>query len=111
MQPVAVRAVALPARVQLRPGRAADRPAFLRGILREKLNPLSLDPARFTVAERTDGGSGGGGQVVGFGQIKPLGGCALELSTLIVAEEERWAAGCRAPLLGPGLPSTGTPCR
>ena len=35
--------------VQLRPGRAEDRGAIWRLVLQEKLTPLGLDPARFTV--------------------------------------------------------------
>ncbi|KAL4858954.1 hypothetical protein ACK3TF_001320 [Chlorella vulgaris] len=85
-QAASVRAAQLPPDLRLRPGVPADRPAFLRGILREKLNPLALDPSRFTVAER---GSGEHARVLGFGQIKPLGQQALELSTLIVDEAER----------------------
>jgi hypothetical protein len=76
----------------LRPGRADDKPAILRGIWREKLNPLSVDPTRFTVAERSPGG-GGGTAVVGFGQVKPLGGEALELASLVVEDSERCGGG------------------
>lgn len=79
----------LPLGVRLRSGRAEDKPAILRGIWREKLNPLSVDPTRFTVAERAAAG-GAAAAVVGFGQIKPLGGDALELASLVVEEAERW---------------------
>lgn len=86
LQAASIHAAQLPPDLRLRPGVPADRPAFIRGILREKLNPLALDPARFTVAER---GRGENAHVLGFGQIKPLGQQALELSTLIVDESER----------------------
>ena len=75
--------------VQLRPAKAADVPLIQRAILRERLNPLALDPARFTVAERVNQADGSC-QVVGFGQLKPLGSAALELSSLVVEPEARW---------------------
>ena len=74
--------------LRLRPGQPSDRPTLWRMVLGEKLNPTGLDPARFTVAERT--AADGSSRVVGFGQLKPLsGGAALELSSLVVAAEER----------------------
>ena len=63
------------------------------------MNPLGLDPLRFTVAEGP-----GGGELLGFGQLRPLGfegsgggeGGApptLELATLIVLPPHRWVGG------------------
>ena len=75
-----------PPPLRLRPGQPSDRALCQQWILREKLNPLALDPCRFTIAERPVGSPA---VVVGIGQLKPCGGSALELSSLIVAPEER----------------------
>lgn len=78
-----MQALASGAGLQLRPGRPSDRGTLWRLVLQEKLNPLGLEPGRFTVAER-------GGRPVGIGQLKPLaGGEALELASLVVEEGER----------------------
>lgn len=75
----------LPPGVRLRTGGPADAPLLYKAVLREKMNPLGLRPERFTVAERE-----GSNAVVGFGQVKPLGGGrALELASLVVEESER----------------------
>lgn len=75
----------LPPGVRLRPGRPEDAPLLSKAVLREKMNPLGLKPERFTVAERE-----GSGAVVGFGQVRPLGGeGAQELASLVVEEAER----------------------
>lgn len=74
--------------LRLRPGQPSDRGTLWRMVLGEKLNPTGLDPARFTVAERTT--ADGSSRIVGVGQLKPLsGGAALELASLVVAPEER----------------------
>lgn len=57
------------------------------------MNPLSLKAERFVVAARESDGV-----VQGFGQLAPLGGPAggarrLELRSLIVDPEHRWACG------------------
>ena len=87
--------------LRLRPGRPADGAVIRREVFREVLNPLGLDPSRFTVAERQ--AEDGSTQVLGFGQIKPLGGssgaggdpAALELASLVVLQPQRcaWLAG------------------
>ena len=48
----------------LRRGNEGDANTIRLAILREKMNPLGLDPRRFVVAEED-------GRVVGFGQLKP----------------------------------------
>lgn len=48
----------------LRRGVESDANTIRFAILKEKMNPLGLDPRRFVVAEE-------GGQLVGFGQLKP----------------------------------------
>ena len=100
--------------LRLRPGRPADGALIRREVFREVLNPLGLDPSRFTVAERQ--AEDGSARVLGFGQIKPLSGsgrgsgggpAALELASLVVLEQERcaWLALSHTP----GL-CTGAPC-
>ncbi len=74
--------------LRLRPGQPSDRSTLWRMVLAEKLNPTGLDPARFTVAERT--AADGSNRIVGVGQLKPLSdGAALELASLVVAPKER----------------------
>ena len=69
--------------LHLRPGRPSDRSALWRLALKERLNPLGLDPERCMVAER-------GGRTIGVGQLKSLsGGRALKLATLVVEHGER----------------------
>ncbi|KAL4428498.1 hypothetical protein ABPG75_002587 [Micractinium tetrahymenae] len=85
MRASAVAPPQLPPGVRLRPGRPLDAPLLYKAVLREKMNPLGLKPERFTVAERE-----GSGAVVGFGQVRPLGGGgSLELASLVVEEAER----------------------
>lgn len=69
--------------LHLRPGRPSDRGALWQLALKERLNPLGLDPERCMVAER-------GGRTIGVGQLKPLsGGRALKLAPLVVEHGER----------------------
>lgn len=69
--------------LHLRPGRPSDRGALWRLALKERLNPLGLDPERCMVAER-------GGRTIGVGQLKSMsGGRALKLATLVVEHGER----------------------
>lgn len=76
----------------LRQGIWADAPTIFSAVLAEKMNPLvGLSPTRFLVAERR--GSGGSGEVVGFGQTRPLQPGAVELLSLTVLPEHR--QGCR----------------
>lgn len=91
MRAPALASAASPTGVQLRPGRPSDRGTLWRLVLQEKLNPLGLDPSRFTVAERAAASaSSEPPQVVGMGQLKPLsGGAALELASLVVVDKER----------------------
>jgi N-acetylglutamate synthase-like GNAT family acetyltransferase len=60
-------------------------------VLREKMNPLGLQAARFVVAE-DDGGGCQGRWLSGVGQLKPLPGGdseLLELASLVVAPQCR----------------------
>jgi N-acetylglutamate synthase-like GNAT family acetyltransferase len=51
----------------LRRGVQSDADAIRAGVLRESMNPLGLDPTRFVVAVD----DARGGEIVGFGQLKP----------------------------------------
>ena len=53
--------------VTLRRGVQSDADAIRAGVLRESMNPLGLDPTRFVVAVD----DARGGEIVGFGQLKP----------------------------------------
>ena len=50
-----------------RNGKPSDQPIITKTMVSEFMNPLGLDPKRFCVAETRDG------QLIGWGQIKPLG--------------------------------------
>ena len=63
---------------------------ILKRLLAEKLNPLSLDMDRFTVATTTAASSTEEEEkLIGFGQLKPLDANSLELSSLVVDPEYR----------------------
>lgn len=64
--------------VRLRAARPGDRWLILRRILREALDPTSIDWRRFVLAEREDGA------VLGFAQIKCLPDNVLEFGSLVV---------------------------
>ena len=57
---------------------------ILKTLLSEKLNPLSLDLARFVVATDAQG------TLAGFGQVKPLEENKMELSSLVVYPQYRY---------------------
>ena len=50
-----------------RTGKPSDQPIITKTMVSQFMNPLGLDPKRFCVAETRDG------QLIGWGQIKPLG--------------------------------------
>ena len=64
--------------------RADERWAILSALLKERLNPLSLDLSKFVAARTPADGS-----LAGFGQLKPLGEDAMELSSLVVLPPHR----------------------
>lgn len=66
----------------LRQGEWKDLPLIATTIVKEKMNPLGLQPTRFYVAEIN-------GAVVGFGQVRPLLPGAVELASLSVLPEHR----------------------
>lgn len=64
--------------VKFRRGRASDAKVIANRVWSEKMNPLGLLPQRFIIAENENS------DLIGFGQIKPLGEAEQELATLIV---------------------------
>lgn len=69
--------------VFLRAARRDDRWLILRRVLRESLDPTSLQWQRFVLAEDARG------QVVGFAQLKDLGQGVREFGSLVVEESVR----------------------
>jgi len=87
--------ISLPPGVQLRRAEHADATAIRRLIWQERLNPLSLDWRRFTLAVDAQG------RMLACAQIKPHGGGARELASLAVlpAWRGRGLAGALIALL------------
>lgn len=76
-----------------RPGTPADAAAIRALVLAERMNPLGLDPARFLVADGSDGGG-----LLAIGQRKQLNDNNFEISSLVTAPAAR-GAGVGAALL------------
>ena len=69
--------------VLVRPAVESDAARIRRMVRRERLNPTGLSWPRFLVALDE------AGNVIGCGQVKPLGGGARELASLVVEPEWR----------------------
>ena len=67
---------------RIRAGRASDLGRIRELVVSEAMNPLQLDPARFSVAEDA------GGRVVGCGQVRQ-GDALVEVRSLVVDAELR----------------------
>jgi len=65
-----------------RSARGSEAPLILARLVRDKMNPLGVEPDRFLLAWDKPRGS-----VAGFGQIRPLGDEACELASLIVEKQ------------------------
>mmetsp|Transcript_13597 Transcript_13597/g.41369 ORF Transcript_13597/g.41369 Transcript_13597/m.41369 type:complete len:182 (+) Transcript_13597:78-623(+) len=70
--------------VLFRPAQSSEAPLILSRLIREKMNPIGLQPEHFLIA--CDKPSG---EVAGFGQIRPLGAQACELASLVVEPRYR----------------------
>eukprot|EP01023_Acetabularia_acetabulum_P027465 TRINITY_DN26009_c0_g1_i6.p1 TRINITY_DN26009_c0_g1~~TRINITY_DN26009_c0_g1_i6.p1 ORF type:complete len:181 (-),score=15.41 TRINITY_DN26009_c0_g1_i6:758-1300(-) len=70
--------------VKIRRGKQEDMGQIFRMVLRERMNPLSLKPDRFVVAERD-----GSNELAGCVQLADLKNNFKELRTLIVQPEYR----------------------
>ena len=72
--------------MQLRRGRAGDLATLASLVVRERMNPLFLEPVRFVVGVEEDG------TLVGGGQIRPIGPSeagAAELASVVVRADRR----------------------
>ncbi|EOD08451.1 hypothetical protein EMIHUDRAFT_249102 [Emiliania huxleyi CCMP1516] len=67
----------------VRPAAPSEAPVLLSRLVRERMNPLSVDPERFLVAWDEPNG------IAAFGQIRPLGSDASELASLVVEPRYR----------------------
>lgn len=67
----------------LRPAGASDEGEVKRLVRQARLNPFGLDWRRFTLLENQQG------RVVGCVQVKPHGGGAQELASLVIAPDWR----------------------
>ena len=72
--------------MRLRRGRAGDLGALAALVLREKMNPLFLEPSRFVVGVEEDGTLVGGGQIRAVG---PPEAGADELASVVVRADRR----------------------
>ena len=68
----------------LRRGLSSDVPLLRARLLREKMNPLALDPPNFVVALND-----ARAEPVGFGQLRPLAASLSELASLVVEPDHR----------------------
>ncbi|CAM9266574.1 unnamed protein product [Discosporangium mesarthrocarpum] len=68
--------------VNFRAGEPGDKVLIMKTLTGMLMNPLSVDTENFIVAEEK-------GDVVGFGQVRPVGGGNFELASLHVEEAHR----------------------
>lgn len=68
----------------LRRGLSSDVPLLRARLLREKMNPLALNPPNFVVAL-----DDARAEPVGFGQLRPLAASLSELASLVVEPDHR----------------------
>ena len=71
----------------LRPARADEAKLIRQRILRERLDPTRLDWRKFVMAEVTGGADRGA--ILGFAQMKRLGGDVREFGSLVVEADQR----------------------
>ena len=72
---------------RLRPARADEAKLIRQRILRERLDPTRLDWRKFVMAEGL--GADSPGKVLGFAQMKHLGGGVQEFGSLVVEPDQR----------------------
>ncbi len=78
----------------LRPAVKTDFPSIRRIIYSARINPGGLDWRRFMVACRAD--PGGGGEIIGCGQVKPHRDGSRELASIAVVPNWRGQGIARA---------------
>lgn len=70
----------------LRAATADEQPAITRMVRAARLNPLGLNWPNFVVIEAVTTPNAETPQIIGIGQLRPRGGDAQELASLVVAE-------------------------
>lgn len=77
-----------PPSVHLRPARREEARLIRRRVMREGLDPTKLDWRKFVMAESSHEARAGGA-ILGFAQMKQLGGGVREFGSLVVEPDRR----------------------